>query len=236
MRRALLVVGKAPIAGQAKTRLVVPPLSPDDAATLYRAFLLDSVQLALGLGWERVSVVHPRAGREALVDLLPPNVVMLEQRGTGLGDALASAFETNLAEGFRKVVLIGSDNPTLPAELVDEACAALDTHDVVIGPSIDGGYYLIAMAQPHPGLFEGIDWSTSRVYGQTVARADELGLRTHAVSEWYDVDAPADLERLQHELRGTAPSVAPNTRAALDRLLTAVAPAHSTARVALEHR
>jgi rSAM/selenodomain-associated transferase 1 len=218
MSRALLIVGKAPVAGQTKTRLAVPPFSPDDAASLYRAFLLDTVQLALGLGWERVSVVHPRASRQVLVDLLPANVALLEQRGDGLGDALAFAFEATLASGFSRVVLIGSDNPTLPAELICEACAALDTHDVILGPSADGGYYLVGMTRPHLGLFEGIDWSTSLVYAQTVARADELELRVHAVPEWYDIDAPAELERLQDELRGCAPNVAPNTRAALDHL------------------
>jgi uncharacterized protein len=116
------------------------------------------------------------------------------------------------------VVLIGSDNPTLPRALIEQACAALDAHDVSIGPSADGGYYLIGLREPHLGVFEAIEWSTSRVYGQTLAQAERLGLRVHSVPEWYDVDEPTDLERLQRELATSSARVAPNTRAALARL------------------
>jgi uncharacterized protein len=217
MRRALLIVGKPPEPGFAKTRLV-PPFSAEDAAALYRGFLLDSVGLGHDLGWERVTVVHPRGGGPALAALLPPWVCLLEQRDEGLSNALSQAFATHLAEGFGRVVLIGSDNPTLPSGFVEQACTALDTHDVSIGPSADGGYYLIGLRKPHLGLFEAIDWSTSRVYRQTLARAEQLGLRVRSVADWYDVDGPADLERLQRDLATSADSVAPNTRAALHRL------------------
>jgi rSAM/selenodomain-associated transferase 1 len=217
MRRALLIVGKPPEPGSTKTRLV-PPLSPEDAAALYRGFLLDSTRMGLDLGWERVTVVHPRGGGQALADLLPPEICLMEQGGQGLSDALPSAFERHLAEGFLRVVLMSSDNPTLPLGLIEQACATLDTHDLSIGPSADGGYYLIGLREPHLGLFEGIDWSTSRVYSQTLAQADRLGLRVGSLQEWYDVDEPTDLERLQRELAASAESVAPYTRAALQRL------------------
>jgi rSAM/selenodomain-associated transferase 1 len=221
MRRALLIVGKAPQAGSAKTRLV-PPLSAADAAALYRGFLLDSVALGLELGWERVSVVHPTGHRQALVELLPEPVQLFEQRGGGLVNALASAFEAHLAEGFDRVVLIGSDNPTLPRSPIDEACAALEEFDLSIGPSADGGWYLLGMREPHLGVFENVEWSTPRVHAQTLDRAERLGLRVHAVEEWYDVDEPNDLERLQRELVDCPPDVAPNTRIALTHVFSAV--------------
>jgi uncharacterized protein len=217
MRRALLIVGKAPEAGVAKTRLV-PPLSAADAAALYRGFLLDCVGLGLELGWERLSVVHPHGARHALAGLLPTRICLLEQPGRGLADALAHAFKSHMADGFLKVVLIGSDNPTLPASLVQEACAALDSHDMSIGPSADGGYYLIGLREPHLGLFDGIDWSTSRVYDQTLAQARRLGLSVHATQRWYDVDEPSDLERLQRELTTSPDGVASHTRQVLERL------------------
>jgi rSAM/selenodomain-associated transferase 1 len=217
MRRALLIVGKAPVPGRTKTRLV-PPLSSEEAAELYRGFLLDSVSLGLDLGWERVSVVHPAGARQILADVLPSRVTLVEQSGHGLGDALSSAFERHLAAGFDRVVLIGSDNPTLPREPIRAACAALDEHDLSIGPTLDGGYYLIGMRAPHLGVFENVEWSTPRVYAQTVARAMQLGLRVHAVPAWYDVDEPQDLEQLRHDLLSLPPDVAPNTRAALDGL------------------
>ena len=214
MRRALIVVGKAPEPGLTKTRLM-PSLSAEETAELYRAFLLDAVDLGLQLGWERVCVVHPRGAGRTLRDILPGRTTLLEQPTDGLGEALAFAFEYHFAAGFQRVVLIGSDNPTLRRGPVEQACAALKTHDLSVGPTVDGGYYLIALRHPHPGIFEGVDWSTPRVYAQTLDRARQLGLRVHAVPEWYDIDAPADLERLQRELRSASDPVAPNTRAAL---------------------
>jgi uncharacterized protein len=219
MRRACLIVGKAPVAGLAKTRLV-PPLSNQDAADLYAAFLSDTVALASDLGWERVSVVHPRGDRSTLTDLLPPNVHLLEQPGTDLHDALASAFAHHLAHGFDRVVLIGSDSPTLPRDPVEQACAALEVADLSIGPSLDGGYYLIGMRQPHLPVFKDIDWSTPRAYAQTLDNARRLGLRVHPVQEWYDVDEPRDLQRLQDDLRSQPADVAPNTRAVLERVMS----------------
>ncbi len=220
MRRALIVIGKAPEPGNTKTRLV-PFLAPEEAAALYRAFLLDATELGVRLGWERTSMVHPRGAATALKAIVPRQVILIEQCAGGLGSALAFAFEHHFEEGFERVVLIGSDNPTLPAEPIEQACAALDTHDVSIGPTSDGGYYLIGMRRPHLELFEAIDWSTSRVYAQTLARAQQLGLRVEAVPEWYDVDGPADLDRLHHELRSTPELIAPNTRAVLRSLRAA---------------
>ena len=217
MRRALVIVGKAPDAGQAKTRLV-PPLSPDQAAALYRAFLLDAVQLGLGLGWEQLSVVHPRGSADALRRFLPAGPALIEQPGRGIADALAHAFAFHFGQGFDRVVMIGSDNPTLPREPLDEAARALESCDVAIGPSDDGGYYLLGMIAPYLTLFDGIAWSTRHVCAQTRARASELGLRVGAVQRWFDVDEPADLDRLRTELAQADASVARHTRQALLRV------------------
>jgi rSAM/selenodomain-associated transferase 1 len=215
MRRALIVVGKAPAAGRTKTRLV-PPLTAESAAELYRGFLLDAVQLGLELGWERTTVVHPQGDGPALARLLAGHARLLEQRGDGLGKALACAVAQHFAEGYDIAVLIGSDSPTLPPEPIQQACAAIEqTHDLAVGPTADGGYYLIGMRQPHLGVFENIAWSTSRVYAQTLAQAQRLGLRVQTLREWYDVDEPADLERLRRELDEGPLNVARHTRAAL---------------------
>ena len=219
MRRALIVVGKAPVAGTTKTRLV-PPLSAEEAARLYQGFLMDALDLALSLGWERVSVIHPRGDGPLLGSLLSGQVQVIEQVGSGLSNALSEAFERHIAEGFERVVLIGSDNPTLTAEPIEQACAALDGCDVSLGPTADGGYYLMGLAAPHAGLFANISWSTARVYAETLSRAAELNLRVHEVAPWYDVDTPQDLERLCRELLSSCEpaGLAPHTRAALERL------------------
>lgn len=205
------------MAGQAKTRLV-PPLSAEGAAALYCGFLLDAVELALSLEWERVSVVHPPDAHGVLRDVLFGDVRLIEQRERGLGAALRQAFADHFAQGFDRVLLIGSDNPTLGTGPVQAACTALERADVSIGPTADGGYYLLGMRQFHAELFEGIEWSTPRVYLQTLEQASRLQLRVEAVEAWFDVDEPGDLERLQAELARSSSLIAPNTRRALSGL------------------
>jgi rSAM/selenodomain-associated transferase 1 len=212
--RACVIVGKAPVAGQAKTRLV-PPLTPEGAAALYAAFLRDAVELAQSLNWERVSVIHPAGDHDVLRAIIPANVSLVEQSSPGLGSALSQAFAHHFDHDFKRVVLIGSDNPTLPAEPVRAASDALDRADLAIGPTADGGWYLLAMRRFHAELLENIEWSTSRVYSQTLANANRLGLTVEPVAACFDVDEPHDLARLRSELEHTAPAVARHTRAAL---------------------
>jgi rSAM/selenodomain-associated transferase 1 len=221
MRRALIIVGKAPRAGRTKTRLV-PPLSAEQAADLSGAFLLDTVELGLGLGWECVSVVHPAEPDEAalLARLLPSEVRLCEQVGVGLGSALRGAFASHFDERFERVVLVDSDSPTLPEAILHAACAELDGHDVTLGPSVDGGYYLLGLRERHDELFDGIAWSTPRVLGQTLRQARRL--QVACLPEWYDVDVPADLSRLFEDLEDQRPGVAAHTRAVLARLAVSV--------------
>ena len=181
MRRALVIVGKAPLAGPTKTRLV-PPLSPDDAAALYRGFLLDSVALGLELGWERVSVVHPRGRRPALGRAAAAASHLLEQRGAGSCRRPAVCLRASPGRGFRPSGAHRQRQSDAAAR-ADRARRARrwTTIDLCIGPSADGGYYLIGLREPHLGVFDAIDWSTSRVYGQTLAQAARSGCACTAV-------------------------------------------------------
>jgi rSAM/selenodomain-associated transferase 1 len=212
MRRALVIVGKAPEPGRAKTRLV-PPLTDIEASELARAFLQDTCAMALGLGWEHVSLIHP-PGATRMLDTL--GVRLVPQRGEGLGDALAGAFAEHAA--FEQTVLIGSDTPDLRAELLERASQELASSEAVIGPAADGGYYLLGLRRPEPELFRNIDWSTNRVLAQTLARAEGLGLRVARLPTWADIDTPEDLARLERKLRQAPSSVAPHTREVLSRL------------------
>ena len=214
MRRALVIVGKAPRPGASKTRLV-PPLSSEEAAELSQAFLLDTVATGLSLGWECVCVVHPLEDGAALRALLPSRVRCLVQAGHGLGDAIRGAFDGCFGEGYERVLLVDSDSPTLPARILDQASNLLRTHDVTVGPSVDGGYYMLGLREPHPELFNGIEWSTPRVLAQTLDRAGCL--RVAVLETWYDVDTPDDLARLQAELQ-EQPTPASNTTQVLQRL------------------
>ena len=237
---ALAVMTKAPQAGRVKTRLV-PPLTPEEAAELNKCFLRDTAA-AISSGCSRssvsdaqkryepdashseaaraqccgVAVYTPVGAESAYIDILPANFNLLPQRGDGFGDRLYFALEDLFKCGFASVCLIDSDSPTVPAENFAEAVELLGRREdrVVLGPSDDGGYYLIGVKKPHRHLFEQIDWSTDRVLNQTIQRATEIGLEHKLLPSGYDVDDDASLRRLCNDLLGdsTRADIAPHTR------------------------
>jgi hypothetical protein len=147
----------------------------------------------------------------------PRGARMLAVEGADIGECLVGATGQLFAEGFTRVVAVNSDGPTLPAEYIEQAVELLTDSDVVLGPAEDGGYYLIGMRQTQPGLFADIAWSSSRVAAQTLERAAALGLTVAQLPSWYDVDTPAELERLRAELVARPLGIAPCTRAFLAR-------------------
>jgi rSAM/selenodomain-associated transferase 1 len=215
---------KAPRAGQVKTRLV-PPLTPEEAAELNSVFLRDlarSIVKACEMSPAKAVAVFTPAGSESCYqDLLPPEFVLLLQRGESFEERLIFAAEDLFALGFSSVCLINSDSPTVPPHSFAEAAIELaePSDRVVIGPAHDGGYYLIGVKQMHRRVFEQIDWSTERVFDQTKQRVAELCLRVHELAPGLDVDDPITLERLRKELLGqTSPTSAMHTRKFLARL------------------
>lgn len=144
----------------------------------------------------------PEAARELAASL--PGFEPRRQRGDGLGPRLRHAFGTAFDEGADRVVVVGSDHPTLPTAHIERAFVELDGADAVLGPTSDGGYYAVGLrapAWPAAGeLFEGIPWSTPEVLAATEARGHRLGLELRRLPAWYDVDEPAELERLRRDL------------------------------------
>jgi rSAM/selenodomain-associated transferase 1 len=215
---------KAPRAGHVKTRLV-PPLSPDEAAQLNICFLRDTataITEACGGTARGVAVYTPLGAEGAYSDILPREFELLPQRGDGFGERLALAAEDLFQCGFSAICLIDSDSPTVSAEIYAEAVALLSKSNdrVVLGPSDDGGYYLIGLKQNHRDLFDRIDWSTERVLDQTRQRARELNLEVSLLPTGYDVDDAAALRRLCDELlsQKSPPEIAPHTRKFLAEL------------------
>ena len=221
MSNALVVVAKAPVVGQVKTRLC-PPLSAAAAAELYRCFLVDLVERACTIPDLRVCLAFTPVESEALFRaLLPFPLRYLPQRGNGLGERLANIFADLLGAGFSKIVITGSDIPTLPTAYVQEAFAALSDPrtDAVFGPCSDGGYYLVGARALHAGLFENITWSTSAVLAETLAQARLHQLNVTLLPAWYDVDNGADLYKLAGELgRCDGNAGVPRTQAFLSQL------------------
>jgi uncharacterized protein len=244
---ALAVMTKAPQAGRVKTRLV-PPLTPEQAAELNRCFLRDTAAAISSACCRRpvgdankmrsedssasrseaataacgIAVYTPIGAESAYNDILPADFRLLPQRGDKFDERLYFASEDLFKCGFSSACLIDSDSPTVPAENFAEAVELLSAHEdrVVLGPSDDGGYYLIGMKRPHRHLFEQIDWSTERVLKQTIQRAIEIGLEVKLLSVGYDVDDDASLHRLCNELLAdtTSADLAPYTREFLPRL------------------
>jgi len=197
---ALAIFAKAPIPGQVKTRLC-PPLTPDEAATLHGSFVLDILERTkiaastLKLPLDRYLACAPSA-THVFFKIMEERqgVKLLDQAGGDLGSRMNQAFSTLFAQGYRQVLLIGTDVPTLPLDYFKEALTSLETHDVVLGPAFDGGYYLIGLKRTAPELFADMPWSTDQVLRLTQEKAAGIGLKASLIRPWRDVDTLADLE------------------------------------------
>lgn len=197
---AVAVFAKAPRPGAVKTRLC-PPLSPTVAARLYRCFLLDTLDAVRALpGITPVVAYAPRRARAFFA--ARTGMALVPQTGPDLGARMAGVFGRLFARGFGAVVIVGSDSPTLPDDRLHRALRILraGAADGVIGPSQDGGYYLIGLRAPCPRLFVGVPWSTDRVLARTLANARRARRRLVVLPPWYDVDTPDDLRRLAADL------------------------------------
>jgi rSAM/selenodomain-associated transferase 1 len=234
---ALAIMTKAPRAGAVKTRLQ-PPLTPEEAAELNICFLrdiADAISRATGncSGGPRppeeniiargVGVFTPEGSEKEYADILPLDFDLIPQRGDGFGERLINAADDLLHVGFESCCLINSDSPTATVDAFRGAAAQLQGADdrIVLGPSDDGGYYLIGMKKMYRRLFQAIDWSTARVFAQTLERAHEIGLNVHLLPKFYDVDDPATLRRLCDELlrENSGGDIAPATRRFLTDLI-----------------
>lgn len=199
---ALVIFAKAPIAGQVKTRLC-PPLTHDEAATLHGSFVLDMLERTkiavtkLKLPLDRYLACAP-SSTLVFFKIMEErqNVKLIDQVGDNLGARMEQAFTTLFTKGYQRVFIVGTDVPSLPLDHYKQAMALLETHDVVLGPAPDGGYYLIGLKQPRPELFTNIAWSTDRVLATTQEKAAGLGLKTALLPSWRDVDTIDDLQAL----------------------------------------
>jgi hypothetical protein len=216
MHDALLVFAKVPRPGTVKTRLT-PVLTPEEAARLYGAFLRDALRLYAALDVDVRLYWAPPLPSDP-VDGMPNTVTVHRQEGEGLGARMQNAFRQALNDDYDRAVVVGTDHPTLPASFVRQSFAALETaRSVCIGPSEDGGFYLLGMNAHYPQLFEGMTYSHDSVFTDTLARIGTTDARLTVLPRWYDVDTPAALGRLLEDLDD--PDVeAPHTRRAVEHL------------------
>ncbi|MPZ40451.1 MAG: DUF2064 domain-containing protein [Rhizobiales bacterium] len=237
----IAVMAKASVPGRTKTRLT-PPLTAIEAAAFNTAFLKDvsanllaaKLLAANPLAASDRASIHgymaygPPGSQQFFTDNLPHEIGLIEAWLPNFGDCLFRAINGLFGAGHASAVVLNSDSPTLPTALLVETAQVLaEPGDrAVLGPSIDGGYYLLGIKQAHRRLFDDIDWSTDRVARQTVERAREIGLDVHHLSAWYDVDDSQALRQLQAELfdggsldPGLTPFCAANTATLMQDLL-----------------
>ena len=197
---SLLLLAKVPEKGRVKTRLE-ESFTQDQALVIYEAMLRDVLHLAVRLQnqFSEVSVYWASSSAEMLPEefvAAHPTLAHFLQRGEDLGTRMYHAMEESFLRGSKKVILIGCDSPTLPASFLLQAAEALDTASFVLGPSEDGGYYLIGASSLVREAFEGIPWGSSDVLSRSLEVLNGLGLTTELLPVWYDIDRPEDLARL----------------------------------------
>jgi rSAM/selenodomain-associated transferase 1 len=202
-------MAKAPKPGMVKTRLTQNLPSPAVTA-LYRCLLEDTLALARSLTSVEVAVMCPASDQDELAHLLGNTVRVVAQKGQGLAAGLISVFQHFTAAGRQHVIAFNSDSPHLAPSVLDSAFEILATHDVVVGPTHDGGYYLVGAKAAYPALFEGDGMGTGSALDRLLTRTKVLELSTGFTEPFYDIDVASDLILLARELR-LAPAKAPRT-------------------------
>jgi uncharacterized protein len=221
--RVLVIMAKAPRLGAVKTRLA-PSLSPEAVTDFYRCLLEDTLALArsLKIGGVEVAIMCPDSDVSDLARLAGNEVNVIAQKGEGLAAGLTSVFahftpdhqrrDLQIDARRRRVIAFNSDSPHLSRSVLEDAFEALVAHDVVVGPTHDGGYYLVGAKASHPTLFASDGMGTSTALERLLSRARTLELSVGFADRFYDIDIAEDLTRLAEELR-LAPARAPRTAA-----------------------
>ena len=207
---------KAPVPGKCKTRLC-PPLTDSEAASLYEAFCQDVLAIARKTAKE-VRIIYDPSPDFPTPHWTTMNHRFFLQNGNDLGERLQNAFNSFFSAGYSRVIMIGSDAPTLSPDILTEAFELLNQNEAVIGPATDGGYYLVGLSKLNHKLFEDIPWSTDQVMAVTQQRLDQSKIKAGYLPIQSDVDTKDDLARLIDELKRGPTTLAPATRLAVSKL------------------
>ena len=207
--RVLVIMAKAPRPGAVKTRLA-PSLSPAAVAAFYCCLLDDTLALARSLADVEVAIMCPDTDVNELAQLVGSEASVVAQNGEGLAAGLTSVFARFAEDQQRRVIAFNSDSPHLPSSVLEGAFETLVAHDVVVGPTHDGGYYLVGAKASYPTLFANDGMGSSSALERLLSRIRTLGLSVDLAEPFYDIDVADDLTRLAAELR-LAPARAPRT-------------------------
>ena len=200
MKDSIIIFAKEPKRGRVKTRLQ-EYLGKKLCVNIYKAFLRDTLDLVTKNSCEYKILAYDSYGESPrYLKEIAPRYTFYKQKGNGLGERMYNTFRFAKATGASKMVIIGSDSPTLPASSIKKAFGLLDSADLVLGPSLDGGYYLIGLKSSCAGLFKGITWSSPTVFKDTMKNARRLKKKVALLDKRYDIDDIRDLFRLKDDL------------------------------------
>ena len=214
-RNCIIVFVKAPVYGTVKTRLA-EKINAGAALALYRAFVADIMERLFTVDADLRIYFDPPDSRQSIIDWLGTGLPLAAQSGNDLGRRMSAALAESLAKGYDNAVLLGSDLPDLPASIVTEAFDSLSRFPAVLGPSTDGGYYLIGFSNGGFAgeVFSDIEWSTDQVFARTLQRFDQLQQPVYVLPPWQDIDTYADLKNLILRVKNS-PNLMPHTENAL---------------------
>jgi rSAM/selenodomain-associated transferase 1 len=195
---------KYPLQGQVKTRLAAE-LGEEVIVALYKYFVLDVLSTIRRLNVPFRICFHPESAKDKMKGWLGEQYAYIAQEGSNLGQRMKNALAHTFEENYSRAILVGSDSPDLPIDFLIQAMQSLESHHAVIGPSSDGGYYLIGFSKAHflPDAFDGISWSTENVFQQTIDVLEGHSSNVHILPQWFDVDTPVDLRELIVRNRNT---------------------------------
>ena len=189
----LIIFFKNPIYGKVKTRLAAS-IGNDKALQVYNEMAAYTRLVTDKLPCDKIVFYSEHVEPD---DIWTTDYLKAVQKGIDLGEKMMNAFEAVFQTGYEKVLVIGTDCPTLKEILIQQAFASLDDQDIVVGPSEDGGYYLLGMKEPHPSLFKDITWSSPTVFGSTIEACAKLNLTYDLLPKLRDVDEKGDLEQIK---------------------------------------
>lgn len=214
----VLVFVRAPAIGKVKTRLA-KMMAPRSVLDLYRCFVMDVLDMLTQAGFQAVVCYHPKSAEQHVTAWLGDTYPYVPQEGSDLGARMANAFQAVFDQGCRRALLIGTDFPDLPAEIIQQALDGMRQKGAVIGPADDGGYYLIGFAREHflPVVFDAIPWGTKRVFEETLRIFSRHKRHPLVLPRWRDIDEHEDLLAFANDKTGDQ-KAAPHTRALLRAL------------------
>jgi uncharacterized protein len=192
---AVIIFAKAPVAGQVKTRLC-PPLTPDEAASLHGSLVLDVLERCQSLKGAACILAGTPSSHHPFFRAMEARfkIPVWDQMGDDLGTRMVSVFQKAFDSSYRTAIVIGTDIPGIDQTLLMSAGKSLQDYDVVLGPTVDGGYYLLGLRSPEPELFEQMPWSTNQVYALTKQKIEASGLSVKILPELRDLDTVEDLQ------------------------------------------